>query len=377
MTQHHSSQDSSTLQQSPGISNFLAAARGGSPSVTPIWFMRQAGRALPEYRKIKGVGSLLEIIQDPALVAEITLQPVRRYGVDAAVFYSDIMVPLLGAGVSVEIVPGRGPVIENPFREESQLHDLNIDDLADKIPFVPDAIALLRRELKIPLIGFTGAPFTVASYLIEGGSSKNYEKTKSLMLSNPPLWNKLMQRLTDLAIAHVKLQAQAGAEAIQVFDSWAGSLAPRHYDQYVKPFSAQVFAAIRSLGIPGIHFGVGTYGLIASMSDMDLDVMGVDWRTPLHDARQRLSRPVALQGNLDPTACLSSAEVALAEARRVLVDAQGSKGYIFNLGHGVLPETDPDILLAIVDFVHQEGASIVSTSNLSSDHPETPPLGRS
>jgi uroporphyrinogen decarboxylase len=337
--------------------------------------MRQAGRALPEYRRIKGVGTLLEIIKDPNLVAEITVQPVRRYGVDAAVLYSDIMVPLLGAGVDVEIVPGKGPVITNPFRDENQLRNLRVDSLAETIPYVHDAIVTLQRELTVPLIGFTGGPFTVASYLVEGGASKNYERTKGLMLSNSALWIKLMQRLTDLAIAHITLQVRAGVDAIQVFDSWIGSLAPHHYERYVKPFTTQVFSAVRSLKVPGIHFGVGTYGLIEHMSDMDLDVLGVDWRTPLGIVRQRLSRPVALQGNLDPTVCFGGQEVALNETRSVLADARGSKGYIFNLGHGVLPDTDPDILRAITDLVHEEGAQIVHATMGQDLAPEGPSVG--
>ncbi len=313
--------------------------------------MRQAGRSLPEYRAIRGSGSILEVIKHPELAAEITLQPVRRYGVDAAILYSDIMVPIFAIGFGVDIAPGIGPVIENPFRSEADLSRLRNINPEQDIPYVLDTIKILSQELKVPLIGFAGAPFTVASYIIEGGPSRNYAKTKSLLHTNPALWNKLLSSLTDISIGFISSQIQAGAQAIQIFDSWAGTLAPSTYHDFVQPFSKKIFSFIKTQGVPSIHFGVGTGELLPLMGQAGPDVMGIDWRIPLSEARNRIGIPCALQGNLDPAICLSDPKIVKNEVENILLSAP-KNGHIFNLGHGVLPETNPDILKGIVETVH-------------------------
>lgn len=337
---------------------FLRATKGLSSERTPVWFMRQAGRSLPEYRGIRGTGSILEVIKNPHLVTEITLQPVLRYGVDAAVLYSDIMVPLMASGVEVDIIPGRGPVISTPFRKASQLGDLNPLRMEEKATYVAEAVGLLRSELKVPLIGFAGAPFTVASYLIEGAPSRTYENTKAMMLSEEVLWHELMTHLSDLAIAFISLQVKAGAQVIQLFDSWAGSLSPAQYERYVKPHTARVFATLAKSGLPLVHFAVGASHLVEHMSDMDIDVLGLDWRTPIPLALEKASRKVSIQGNLDPVACLLPWDSLKTEATSVLQSSSVASGYIFNLGHGVLPNTDPGNLSALVDLVHDTGTEL-------------------
>lgn len=337
---------------------FLLATKGLPTERTPVWFMRQAGRSLPEYRGIRGTGSILEVIKNPHLVTEITLQPVLRYGVDAAVLYSDIMVPLMASGVEVDIIPGRGPVIATPFRSASQLATLNPLRMQERATYVSEAVGLLRSELKVPLIGFAGAPFTVASYLIEGAPSKTYENTKAMMLSEEGLWHELMTHLSDLAIAFIALQVRAGAQAVQLFDSWAGSLSPSQYERYVKPHSARVFATLAKMGLPLVHFAVGASHLVEHMSDMEIDVLGIDWRTPIPLALDRASRNVSIQGNLDPVACLLPWASLETEAKSVLRSSSAASGYVFNLGHGVLPNTDPGNLSALVDLVHESGTEL-------------------
>jgi uroporphyrinogen decarboxylase len=331
---------------------FLRAARREQPSHVPVWFMRQAGRSLPEYRAVRGGGSILDAIKQPDLAAEITLQPVRRHGVDAAVLYSDIVVPVHAIGFGVDVAPGVGPVIDRPFNDAGDLKRLRTMDPEVDTPYVLETVRILARELAIPLLAFAGAPFTVASYLIEGRPSRTYARTKALMFGAPTLWHALMQRLTDLAITSIRSQLDAGAQAFQLFDSWAGALHPTHYERFVMPYSSQIFEALRGKG-PGIHFGVNTGELLTSMARTGCDVLGVDWRTSLTDARRRAGRPIALQGNLDPAICTCSWEIVEPEVDRVLADNGGDPGYIFNLGHGVLPETDPDVLTAIVEKVHR------------------------
>jgi uroporphyrinogen decarboxylase len=323
--------------------------------------MRQAGRALPEYRAARGSGSILSAFGDAALSAEVTLQPVRRYGVDAAILFSDIVVPLHAIGFGVDVEPGRGPVVAEPFRSEADLERLRPFEPAVDAPYVAETIGLVRRELDgsgVALIGFAGAPFTVASYAIEGAPSRTFAKVKALMHGNPELWQQLTDRLAAMAVASLRAQIEAGAQAVQLFDSWAGSLSPDEYTRFALPATRSVLAGIADLGVPTILFGVGTGELLALMGSAGSDVVGVDWRVPLDEARRRVGTGHALQGNLDPALCLAPWPVVAEASRSVLAcaaDGSGT-GHIFNLGHGVLPETDPGILGAVVDLVHAETA---------------------
>ena len=337
------------------MSDFLSACRSEPHDHVPVWFMRQAGRSLPEYRAIRGPGSILDAIKTPDLAAEITLQPVRRYGVDAAIVYSDIVVPVHAIGFGVDVAPGTGPVVEVPFSCAADLQRLRQLEPELDTPYVIETIRTLVRELAVPLIGFAGAPFTVASYLIEGRPSRTYGKTKALMRSDPALWFALMDRLADIAIASLRSQVDAGARAIQLFDSWAGALHRTDYRTYVMPASAKVFAAIADLGVPRIHFGVDTGELLGSFAEAGADVVGVDWRVHLDDARTRVPVGVALQGNLDPAICYAPWPVVEAEVRDVLARNDAHPGHVFNLGHGVQPEMDPAILERVVELVHREG----------------------
>ncbi|WP_206037553.1 uroporphyrinogen decarboxylase [Rhodococcus sp. HNM0569] len=336
---------------------FLAAATGRTPARRPVWFMRQAGRSLPEYREIRSGIGMLESCFDPALVCEITLQPVRRHGVDAAILFSDIVVPLKAAGVDLDIVAGRGPVVTDPIRtreDVAALPRLN----ADSVGAVSRAVEMLVDELgETPLIGFAGAPFTLASYLVEGGPSRNHERTKALMYSDPQTWHRLAGTLADTTITFLQAQLHAGVDAIQLFDSWAGALSPADYREFVLPHSERVFAEIEDAGVPRIHFGVGTGELLGMMGEAGADVVGVDWRVPLDEAQRRVGAGKALQGNLDPAVLFAGDDAVAAHARRIAREADaavaaGATGHIFNLGHGVLPDTDPGILTALVDLVH-------------------------
>ena len=337
-------------------SAFLAACRAEPHDRVPVWFMRQAGRALPEYRALRGEGSILDAIRQPKLAAEITLQPVRRYGVDAAILYSDIVVPVAAIGFGVDIEPGTGPVVAEPFRGHADLDRLPPFDAERDTPYVLETVAAVVADLPddVPLIGFAGAPFTVASYLVEGQPSRTYTKTKAMMLGDPDLWAALADRLADFAIASLRSQVEAGARAVQLFDSWAGALSPSQYERYVLPASRKVFAGVADLGVPRIHFGVNTGELLGLMREAGADVVGVDWRTSLSAARSRVG-DAALQGNLDPAICFAPWPVVEREVRAVLDDNDGHPGHIFNLGHGVLPDTDPTVLERIVELVHTEG----------------------
>ena len=322
-----------------------------------MWFMRQAGRSLPEYRELRARNTMMEACFDPALICEITLQPVRRHGVDAAILFSDIVVPLRGAGVDLDIVPDVGPVIAHPIRTEDDVRRLEGLQL-QRVSAVAEAIGLLLPELgDVPLIGFAGAPFTLASYLVEGGPSKLHERTKAMMFSEPSTWHALMAALTDLTIDFLRLQLDAGVDAVQLFDSWAGTLSLADYRTYVLPHSSRVFAAIAGYGVPMTHFGVGTAELLGAMSEAGPTVVGVDWRTSLSDAATRVDPGKALQGNLDPVVLLAGWEVVEKAARAVVDDGRlaidaGARGHIFNLGHGVLPPTDPELLTELVALVH-------------------------
>lgn len=337
---------------------FLAAASGTPASRTPVWFMRQAGRSLPEYRKIRGEGSILEAIKQPELAAEFTLQPVRRYGVDAAVLYSDIVVPPHAVGFGIDVAPGTGPVAPQPLRTRDDLSRLRPLEDGD-ITYVTDTVDILTKELTVPLLAFAGAPFTVASYLIEGRPSRTYQNTKKLMHEDTALWHDIMGRLVQHSITFISAQLTHGAEAFQVFDSWAGALSQRDYDTFVKPHTTAVFSELakRHPGVRGIHFGIGCDHLLESMNSVGNAVIGLDWRTPISQARQRLGANTVVQGNLDPALVLAGTDIALAGAADVLADNAGHPGHIFNLGHGVQPDTNPDVLHAVVDFVHSGGRS--------------------
>lgn len=335
-------------------SAFIKACRQEPHDHVPVWFMRQAGRSLPEYKAVRGEGTILHAIQDPERAAEITLQPVRRYGVDAAILFSDIVTPVFAVGFGIDITPGIGPTCEQPFASAADLdriRPLEPDDLW----FQTETVQKLAEELTIPLIGFAGGPFTLASYMIEGKPSRDYAKVKALMMGDPKLWHQLCELLADLAIGTLTNQVENGASAVQLFDSWAGALRPEHYREYVLPHSRRILAAMDDLGVPKIHFGITTGELLDQIAEAGADVVGVDWRTRLADARERTGGKVALQGNLDPALLMAPPEVLEHEVRRVLADNDGHPGHIFNLGHGVLPQVDPDQLLRVVELVHAEG----------------------
>lgn len=336
---------------------YLAAATGHNPARAPVWFMRQAGRSLPEYRALRAKNTMMEACFNAELICEITLQPVRRHGVDAAILFSDIVVPLRGAGIDLDIVPDVGPVIAHPIRSEADVKAIKTLDL-QSISAVADAVRMLVPALgAVPLIGFAGAPFTLASYLVEGGPSKLHERTKTMMLAEPSTWHALMESLTDVTIDFLRVQLDAGVDAIQLFDSWAGTLSLADYRTYVLPHSTRVFAALAGFGVPMTHFGVGTAELLGAMSEAGATVVGVDWRTSLTDASARVGAGKALQGNLDPVALLAGWAAVERAARAVVDDGRraldaGASGHIFNLGHGVLPGTDPELLTDLVALVH-------------------------
>ncbi|WP_347813248.1 uroporphyrinogen decarboxylase [Actinomadura sp. GC306] len=323
---------------------------------TPVWFMRQAGRSLPEYLRVREGVPMLESCTRPEMVVEITMQPVRRYGVDAAIFFSDIMVPLKAIGVDLDIKPGVGPVIADPVRDAAGVAALR-PLVPDDVSYVTEAVGGLVGELgATPLIGFAGGPFTLASYLIEGGPSKNHERTKAMMYGEPELWADLMDRLADLTIAFLKVQVAAGASAVQVFDSWVGAVAEEDYRASVLPHTRRIFTEVEPLGVPRIHFGVGTGELLGPMGEAGADVVGVDWRVPLDEAVSRVEPGKALQGNLDPAILFAPWETVESRARDVLARGRTAEGHIFNLGHGVLPSTDPDVLARLVELVHEASA---------------------
>ena len=330
--------------------SLLDACWGKPVERPPVWFMRQAGRSLPEYRALRERHGMFDIFRDPELAAEVTLQPVRRLGVDAAILFSDIVVPLAAVGIDVELEPG--PVLARPFRSSADLARLRPLEPEADIPYVLDTVRLVAAELEVPLIGFAGGPFTLASYLIEGGPSKTHARTKAVMHADPAFWSELLDRLAGIVVASLRAQVTAGAAAVQVFDSWAGLLSPADYRRSVLPATRRVFAGLEDLGVPRIHFGVGTGELLELLAEAGADVVGVDWRVPLDRARARLGDDVAVQGNLDPAVCLAPWDVVAREATAVLHANAGRPGHVFNLGWGVLPETDPDILRRLVDFVH-------------------------
>jgi len=329
----------------------LRACRGEPLARPPVWFMRQAGRSLPEYRKLRDGVPMLESCTRPDMVVEITLQPLRRYGVDAAILFSDIVLPLYAVGVGVDIVQGVGPVVEHPIRTVADLDVLRPLEPADVV-YVSQAVGALVDELgDTPLIGFAGAPFTLASYLVEGGPSRTHERTKALMLGEPDLWHELMARIAAISAQFLRVQVLSGARVVQLFDSWAGALSAVDYETYVLPHSSTVLSAVADLGVPRIHFGVGTGELLALMGAAGADVVGVDWRVPLDEAARRVPGK-ALQGNLDPAILGAPWPVVEREVRRVVAEGRAASGHVFNLGHGVPPSADPDVLARVVETLH-------------------------
>lgn len=320
--------------------------------------MRQAGRSLPEYRAARAGVSMVEACRTPDLITEFTLQPMRRYAADAAILFSDIVVPLQAIGVGIDFRPGVGPVVDEPFRATRDLRRLR-DLSPDDIPFVTEAVGAIVAELDgTPLIGFAGGPFTLASYLVDGGPSKSFDQTKALMYGDPPLWDALLGQLADITISFLRVQVAAGAAAVQVFDSWAGVVSPADYRRSVLPHAARVFAALAESGVPRIHFGVGTGELLGLMGEAGADVVGVDWRVPLDEAVRRVEPGKALQGNLDPAILLAPWSVVEERAIQVLEAGRTAEGHVFNLGHGVLPETDPGVLARLADLVHSASAGV-------------------
>lgn len=336
---------------------FLKAARGETAGHVPVWYMRQAGRSQPEYRALKEKYSLFEITHQPELCAYVTRLPVEQYDVDAAILYKDIMTPLPAIGVDVDIKTGIGPVIANPIRSLRDVEKLGELSPEEDVPYVLETIKLLTTEqLSVPLIGFSGAPFTIASYMIEGGPSKNYNKTKAFMYTEPKAWYALMDKLGDMVITYVKSQIKAGAKAIQIFDSWVGALNVEDYRTYIKPVMNRIFSSLREENVPLIMFGVGASHLALEWNELPLDVVGLDWRLPIAQAR-KMGINKTVQGNLDPAILLSSWEVIEERAKKILDMGMEQPGYIFNLGHGVFPEVDPETLKRLTAFIHEYSSS--------------------
>ncbi|WRP08032.1 uroporphyrinogen decarboxylase [Rossellomorea aquimaris] len=335
---------------------FLRAARGEKTDYTPVWYMRQAGRSQPEYRKIKEKYSLFEITHQPELCAYVTRLPVEQYDVDAAILYKDIMSPLPSIGVDVEIKSGIGPVIDNPIRTTADVEKLGEIDPENDVPYVLDTIKLLTQEqLSVPLIGFAGAPFTMASYMIEGGPSKNYNKTKAFMYAEPQAWFALMDKLAAMTVTYAKAQIKAGASAFQIFDSWVGALNIQDYRTFIKPVMEKIFTELKEENVPLIMFGVGASHLANEWHDLPLDVVGLDWRLPIKEARERgISKTV--MGNLDPAILLAPWDVIEDRAKAILDQGMELPAHIFNLGHGVFPQVNPDTLKRLAAFVHEYSA---------------------
>jgi uroporphyrinogen decarboxylase len=336
----------------------VRAARRETVERTPVWFMRQAGRSLPEYREIRERHAFFEVNRSAELTAEVTLQPVRRHGVDAAVMFADIMTPVAAMGLEVELVEGVGPVVREPVRSLAAVERLRVPDPEESLAPILEAIGIVRRELapEQAVVGFFGGPFTVAGYLVEGKPSREFAVTKSLMYGEPQVWAALLDKLADTFAAYAVAQARAGADVVQLFDSWVGCLSPDDYAEFVATWSDRVLAALREAGVPTIHFGTGTATLLPLMASVGGDVIGLDWRVPLDDGWAAVAerRGVGVQGNLDPAVLLGPWERVEAAVRDVLARAGGRPGHIFNLGHGVLPRTDPDVLGRVRELVHAE-----------------------
>ncbi|MFZ6029905.1 MAG: uroporphyrinogen decarboxylase [Chloroflexota bacterium] len=335
-------------------SRFLAACQRRPVDATPVWFMRQAGRYMPEYRAIREKYTLLEICYHPELAAEVTLQPVRAFGVDAAILFADILLPAIPLGVGLEFVKGEGPLLHHPVRTLEDVQNLRPVDAEADLGYVLEAIRLLRQALdSVPLIGFCGAPFTVASYLVEGGSSRDFLKTKTMMLSEPHTWHALMNTLADVLRNYLLAQVRAGAQAVQVFDSWVGALSPQDYVDFVQPYSGRILQAAQAAGVPVIHFGTGTTTLLPAMKAAGGTVFGLDWRLPLDEGWRLVGNDVAVQGNLDPAVLFAPPAEITRRVDDVLQRAAGRPGHIFNLGHGILQHTPVDAVRRVVDRVHE------------------------
>ena len=341
---------------------FLRACRREPVDTTPVWFMRQAGRYMREYRTLRQQHSLLDICRQPELAVQVTLQPVDTLEVDAAILFSDLLLPLSPMGIPFDFVKGEGPVIERPIRTAEDITRLRTFDPRDALGHVLETIRLLRHELegRVPLIGFAGAPFTLASYAIEGGPSKQYALTKALMYGEPKLWHRLCDTLSRLIADYLTAQVEAGAQAVQLFDSWVGAVTAADYREFLLPHSQRILAQAQSLGIPVLHFGTGTAHLLADMRDAGGDVIGIDWRIPLDEAWERVGFDRAVQGNLDPTLLLGPIDRMVDGADDVLARADGRPGHIFNLGHGILPSTDVEHVQALARYVHQRGRRTIA-----------------
>jgi uroporphyrinogen decarboxylase len=335
------------------------ACRRESVERTPVWFMRQAGRSLPEYREIRKRHGLFEVVQRAELCAEVTLQPVRRHGVDAAVMFADIMLPVLGMGVEVELVENVGPVVDRPVESMADVARLTVPEPAEAVPSILEAVAIVRGELAEDqaVVGFCGGPFTVAGYLVEGRPTRDFLKTKALMYGAPDVWHALMEKLTETSVRYLRAKERAGCDVLQVFDSWVGALSVDDYLEFIAPYSARILAAVEA---PTIHFGTGTAHLLPAMAETGGDVIGLDWRIPLDTGWGLVGDDRGVQGNLDPAVLLGPFERVRAEADRVLARAAGRAGHVFNLGHGVLPATDPAVLGRLVEHVHVRTASVAA-----------------
>ena len=346
---------SSIVPPHTGVARFLDACHLRQPDATPIWFMRQAGRCLAEYRELRKRYDILTMAKTPELCAQVTLMPVYEFGVDAAVLYADIMLPLERMGVSFEIEPDIGPIIHNPVRTMQDVEALRVIDAEESTPYVLEAIRLVRHELegKQAVIGFSGAPFTLACYMIEGRPSRDYGMAKSLMYGQPDVWHALMNKLAEVVSRYLLAQIAAGVNVVQLFDSWVGALSPSVYQRFVQPYSRRIFDAVRQTGTPSIHFGTGTASLLELMTEAGGDVISVDWRVDLDDAWQRIGYERGIQGNLDPTLLLTPWNVIEEGMYDVLRRAANRPGHIFNLGHGVLAPTPPDMLRRLVEAVHE------------------------
>lgn len=335
---------------------FLKACRREAVDCTPIWLMRQAGRYMAEYRRLRETYTILEIIKTPELAVEVTMQPINAFDLDAAIIFADILPPLEAMGLSLEFIRGEGPVIHNPLRDLDDVAALRVPDPRESLSFTLEAIRLARGELtdRVPLIGFSGAPFTLASYAIEGGSTRNYKKAKSLMYNQPEAWSQLMDKLATMVGDYLKAQAEAGAQVLQLFDSWVGALGPADYARYVLPYSRRAIQTAQSSGVPVIHFGTGTSGILDLIKEAGGDVIGVDWRINLADAWLQLGDDVAIQGNLDPVVLFGPLRELERHVSEILAQADGRPGHIFNLGHGILPQTPVEHVAALVDMVHEK-----------------------
>jgi uroporphyrinogen decarboxylase len=334
---------------------FLRACRRLPVDTTPVWFMRQAGRYMPEYRAIRANYSLLEIVARPELAAEVTLQPVKALGVDAAILFADILLPVVPMGLKLEFIKGEGPHIENPIRSEQDVRALTSFNPEDDLGHVMEAVRLVRKELNkdTPLIGFTGAPFTVASYMVEGGPSKDYLNVKKLMYTNPQVWHALMEKLSAVLSDYLVGQVNAGAQAVQVFDSWVGALSPQDYAKFALPYSQKVLSAASNLDVPVIHFGTNTFTLLPLMKEAGGSVIGLDWRAPLDEGWRAVGYDTAVQGNLDPTVLFAPLKTIKIYVEDILRRAEGRPGHIFNLGHGILQHTPVENVRAVVEMVHE------------------------